>query len=146
MKIGELAEATKCQVQTIRFYEAEGLLQRPERAANNYREYGAAHRDRLAFILQCRSLDMAHEEIRVLLQLQDVPGTPCEQVNSLLEEHGRHIAARIAELKVLQRQIQNIRDACANGACIGECGALESLRRNTGANLSKRGHVKGAHR
>ena len=104
MKIGELAEATKCQAQTIRFYEAEGLLQRPERGANNYRKYGVAHRDRLAFILRCRSLDMTHDEIRVLLQLQDVPGTPCEQVNILLEEHGRHVAARIAETARITEQ------------------------------------------
>lgn len=146
MKIGELAERAGCQVQTIRFYEAEGLLQPPERSANNYRDYGEAHADRLAFILRCRSLDMAHDEIRVLLRLQDDPGTPCDDVNALLEEHGRHVSHRIAELRALQKQIQDIRNACAGGTCIGECGALESLRRNTGASPPKKGHVKGVHR
>ena len=146
MRIGELAGRTGCQPQTIRFYEAEGLLQPPERGVNNYREYEHAQEARLAFILRCRSLDMTHDEIRELLRLQDDPGTPCEEVNTLLEEHGRHVAARISELKALQRQIQDIRNACAGGGCIGECGALESLRRNTGASPSKRGHVKGVHR
>lgn len=146
MKIGELAARTACPVRTIRFYEAEGLLQPPERRANNYRDYSDAHVNRLAFIIRCRSLDMAHDEIRVLLRLQDEPSMPCDEVNALLDEHARHVVARIAELKGLKRQIQGIRDACAGGACIGECGALESLRRTTGANPPKRGHVHGTHR
>lgn len=148
MKIGELAARTGCQVRTIRFYEAEGLLQASGRGANNYRDYGEAHVNRLAFILRCRSLDMAHEEIRVLLRLLDDPSMPCDDVNALLDEHARHVVARIAELKALKRQIQEIRHACAGGTCIGECGALESLRHTTGANPPKRGHghIQGTHR
>ena len=146
MKIGELATRTGCLVQTIRFYEAEGLLQAPERGANNYRDYSEAHVTRLAFILRCRSLDMAHEEIRVLLRLQDQPGKPCDEVNALLDEHVRHVVARIAELKALRKQIQDIRDACAGGASVLECGALESLRHATGPNPPKRGHIRGTHR
>lgn len=146
MKIGELATRTGCQVQTIRFYEAGGLLQAPERGANNYRDYGQEHLDRLSFILRCRSLDMAHDEIRVLLQLQDDPTRPCDDVNALLDERTRHVETRIAELKALKKQIQDIRNACAGGACVGECGALESLRQMTGRSQPKRTHLKGAHR
>src|SRR5690606_6258277 len=102
MKIGELAARTACPVRTIRFYEAEGLLQPPERRANNYRDYSDAHVNRLAFIIRCRSLDMAHDEIRVLLRLQDEPSMPCDEVNALLDEHARHVVARIAELKGLK--------------------------------------------
>ena len=57
MKIGELSSLAGCSVPTVRFYEAEGLLQAPMRAANNYRHYGQEHVDRLAFIVRCRSLD-----------------------------------------------------------------------------------------
>ena len=146
MKIGELTARTGCPAETVRFYEAEGLLQAPERASNNYREYGEAHVSRVSFVMRCRSLDMAHDEIRVLLRLQDEPGTPCEEVRTMLDEHATHVDARIAELNALKGQIQDIRDACADGECIGACGALESLRRTTGASLSPRGHVRGVHR
>lgn len=146
MKIGELASRTGCPVQTIRFYEAEGLLQPPERSVNNYRSYGEAHAARLAFILRCRSLDMTHDEIRVLLRLQDEPSKPCDEVNALLEEHDKHVSARIAQLRALKRQIQDIRNACAGGACIGDCGALESLRRTTGANPPRAWHIGRTHR
>ncbi|MDN4591763.1 Cd(II)/Pb(II)-responsive transcriptional regulator [Xenophilus aerolatus] len=135
MKIGELALTTGCSVPTIRYYEAEGLLQAPARTASNYREYGAQHADRLAFILRCRSLDMSHEEIRVLLSLQDEPGKPCDEVNALLDAHVRLVEQRIVQLTALRKQLQAIRSTCAGGVCIGDCGALESLRSATGTSL-----------
>ena len=58
MKIGELARAAQTPVETIRYYEREGLLPAPPRSAGNYRLYGDTHRQRLAFIRHCRGLDM----------------------------------------------------------------------------------------
>jgi DNA-binding transcriptional MerR regulator len=83
MKIGELAARTDCQVETIRFHEAEGLMQPAERAANNYRACGEERVSRLGFILRCRSLDMALDEIRVLLRLLDTPELDCGILNEL---------------------------------------------------------------
>ncbi|GAD23467.1 predicted transcriptional regulator [Acidovorax sp. MR-S7] len=117
----------------MRFYEAEGLLQAPMRAANNYRHYGQEHVDRLAFIVRCRSLDMPHDDIRALLQLQDDPAKPCDEVNALLDDHMRLVERRIVELRALHKQLRAIRSTCAGGVCVGDCGALESLRTATGA-------------
>ncbi|WP_395701733.1 MerR family transcriptional regulator [Aquabacterium sp.] len=66
MKIGALAEVTGTPIETIRFYEREGLLPPPACAANNYRLYLPVHVERLAFIRQCRNLAMALDEIRAL--------------------------------------------------------------------------------
>lgn len=128
MKIGELSSLAGCSVPTVRFYEAEGLLQAPMRDANNYRRYGQQHADRLAFIVRCRSLDMPHDDIRALLQLQSDPAKPCDEVNALLDDHMRLIEQRIVELKALSKQLRAIRSTCAGGVCVGDCGALESLR------------------
>ncbi|MFN9470590.1 Cd(II)/Pb(II)-responsive transcriptional regulator [Acidovorax sp.] len=136
MKIGELSSLAGCSVPTVRFYEAEGLLQAPMRAANNYRHYGQQHVDRLAFIVRCRSLDMPHDDIRALLQLQDDPAKPCDEVNALLDDHMHLVEQRIVELQALRKQLRAIRSTCAGGVCVGDCGALESLRTTTGANCS----------
>ena len=146
MKIGELSTRTSCPVQTIRYYEAENLLQPPLREANNYRSYSQAHVDRLNFIVRCRSLDMAQEEIRTLLSLQDEPSRSCDEVDALLEAHLQHVSSRITALQALKKQIQAIRAACAGGLVIGECGALESLKSATGANDVTHSHVRGVHR
>jgi DNA-binding transcriptional MerR regulator len=37
--IGDLARATGCKVQTIRYYEEIGLMPEPERTAGNQRPY-----------------------------------------------------------------------------------------------------------
>ena len=87
MKIGALAEATGTPVETIRFYEREGLLPPPLRANNNYRMYLPTHLERLAFIRQCRNLDMTLDEVRALIRLRDTPSQDCGEVNALLRKH-----------------------------------------------------------
>jgi len=73
MKIGEVAAAAECGVATVRYYERAGLMPSPERTAANYRTYGPRHIERLQFIRRCRSLDMALDEVRVLLSFLDAP-------------------------------------------------------------------------
>lgn len=97
MKIGELARVTSTQVETVRYYEREGLLPTPARTDGNFRIYEGIHVERLSFIRHCRSLDMTLDEIRVLLRFKDAPAENCEDVNTLLEKHIGHVAARIRD-------------------------------------------------
>ena len=78
MKIGELAQKTGMQVETVRYYEKEGLLPRIGRTDSNYRVYSDAHVERLLFIRHCRSLDMTLDEIRILLHFKDIPDESCD--------------------------------------------------------------------
>ena len=57
MTIGELARRTGCGIETIRYYEHEGLLPKPGRTSGNFRRYGQEHAELLSFIRHCRSLD-----------------------------------------------------------------------------------------
>ena len=124
MKIGELAKLTDCQVETIRYYEREGLLPEPARSDGNYRLYTQAHVERLTFIRNCRSLDMTLEEIRSLLDLRDSPQDQCENVNALIDEHIHHVKARIDGLLALQEQLLDLRQRCGGG---DQCGILQRL-------------------
>ena len=132
MKIGDLARATLCPVETIRYYEREGLLPTPSRSSGNYRLYGPVHADRLRFIRNCRSLDMTHDEIRALLAFRDGPGEKCAEVNTLLDEHIGHVAHRIKELRLLERQLKELRSQCLGVRTNRDCAILQSLGRDTG--------------
>ncbi|RMQ42230.1 MerR family transcriptional regulator [Pseudomonas cichorii] len=146
MKIGELAKLTDSQVETIRYYEREGLLPAPARSDGNYRLYTQAHVERLSFIRNCRSLDMTLEEIRSLLKLRDSPQDQCESVNALVDEHIEHVNARIASLQVLQEQLLDLRRRCGDGRA-DHCGILERLE-VTGAVTTAEGepsHVGKSH-
>ncbi|MFJ4143285.1 Cd(II)/Pb(II)-responsive transcriptional regulator [Pseudomonas sp. NPDC089734] len=146
MKIGELAKLTDSQVETIRYYEREGLLPAPARSDGNYRLYTQAHVERLSFIRNCRSLDMTLEEIRSLLRLRDSPQDQCESVNALIDEHIEHVNARIASLQALQEQLLDLRRRCGDGRP-DHCGILERLEM-TGAVATLEGepsHVGKSH-
>jgi Cd(II)/Pb(II)-responsive transcriptional regulator len=148
MKIGELAKATATPVQTIRYYEREGLLPAPPRSDGNYRVYGPAHVERLAFVRHCRSLDMALEEIRVLLRFKDAPQADCAEVNALLDAQIWHVATRITELRQLQKELKALRLQCLGTQEAAHCGILQGLTRPVPATGAKRpaNHLPGPHR
>jgi Cd(II)/Pb(II)-responsive transcriptional regulator len=147
LKIGELARRTQCQAETIRFYEREGLLPEPSRTAGNYRVYGRAHVERLAFIRNCRALDMTLDEIRQLLRFRDLPQDNCHAAHALLDEHVAHVAQRILELQQLERQLRALRRQCQPAREDKECGILGELSQAAGGTRKKTGaHIRGTHR
>lgn len=127
MKIGELAVATATQIETIRFYEREGLIPTPGRSTGNYRVYEASHVQRLIFIRRCRGLDMALDEIRTLLRFTDGPGADCGEVNQVLDDHIGHVAARIKELRTLETELRNLRSRCQSTSPGKACAILKEL-------------------
>ena len=127
MRIGDLAESTGTAIETIRFYEREGLIPAARRAENNYRMYTPAHAERLAFIRHCRNLDMTLDEIRTLLRLRDAPMQDCGEVNALLDEHIGHVSHRIRELRTLQKDLKALRARCGTPHPIEHCGILNEL-------------------
>jgi Cd(II)/Pb(II)-responsive transcriptional regulator len=127
LKIGELAKRTDLLVETIRYYEREGLLPDPPRSDGNYRLYSDTHLERLQFIRHCRSLDMTLEEIRNLLRFRDAPDRNCGEVNALLDEHIQHVGKRIQELKLLQKNLRGLRNLCQQEQATKDCRILQSL-------------------
>ncbi len=147
LRIGELARRTQCQTETIRFYERERLLPAPTRTAGNYRLYGRAHIERLAFIRNCRALDMTLDEIRQLLRFRDLPQDGCHAAHALLDEHVAHVAARIAELQQLKRQLQALQRQCQPARADQACGILGELSHAEGGRGRRAAaHVRGTHR
>lgn len=139
MKIGELANATGTQIETIRYYEREGLLPSPARTEGNFRIYREEHAKRLTFIRHCRSLDMTLDEIRRLLHFKDVPEENCGDVNTLLDAHIGHVAERIRELRALEKQLKSLRDRCGESQVAAHCGILGELSRPLPEMAVKRG-------
>jgi Cd(II)/Pb(II)-responsive transcriptional regulator len=127
MKIGDLATASATPIETIRYYEREGLLPAPARTQGNFRVYEGPHLERLQFIRYCRGLDMSLDEVRVLLRFKDAPGENCGDVNDLLDEHIGHVSRRIRELRTLEKQLKELRQRCGAASPAEECGILSEI-------------------
>ena len=147
MKIGELSAASDTTVETIRYYEREGLIPNPPRTESKYRTYSDEHHARLQFIRYCRGLDMSLEEIRVLLRFKDSPHENCGDVNAVLDDHIGHVSRRIKELRALEKELKDLRAHCGDAREAQECGILEGLAvASTTPKKTGRQHLKGVHR
>ncbi|MFC2553445.1 MAG: Cd(II)/Pb(II)-responsive transcriptional regulator [Rodentibacter sp.] len=110
MRIGQLANALGCTVETIRFYEKQGLLPAPHRTNGNFRKYDEEHVQRLSFICNCRSLDLSLNEIKTLLSLENHNEQRTEEINRLLDRHIKDVAKRIHELAHLRMKLIELKE------------------------------------
>lgn len=127
MKIGELAQRSGCKVETVRFYEREGLLETPERDDNGYRNYTTTHLVELSFIRHCRLLGMGLPDVRILRSLQSQPELACEEINLLIDSKIDYVHQQIEALHLLEQQLQLLRDTCNSVTNVGECKILHNL-------------------
>ena len=132
MKIGELANLTGTQIETIRYYEREGLLPEPIRSDGNYRVYGNEHAERLAFIRHCRALDMPLSEVRLLLGFKDAPAEDCSAINALIDDQLLQVQIRLKGLRRLKRELLALRGECRVASDTAHCGILRELAQVSG--------------
>ena len=126
MQIKELARATGVDVETIRYYEKQGLLPAPARRDNGYREYAVAHLERLSFIRHCRALDMPLADVNRLLGFVDEPDAHFGEVDLLVDDQLARVRARLKSMRALEKQLLQLRARCS-GTHEGRCGILDEL-------------------
>jgi len=126
---GKLATETGCNIETIRYYEAIGLIPAPARTASGYRSYSDEHLRRLNFIQRARALGFSSEQIQGLLELTDPEGNHTRaDVKSLTETHIDEIAAKIRDLQKIKKRLSQISSFCDGSEQSAEtCPILESL-------------------
>ena len=127
MLIGELAKLAGCEVETIRYYEREQLLSKPERSNAGYRHYQGEHLGELNFILHCRSLGISLAEIRQLASFKADQSLACEEINQLIDRHIGKVQQQVESLRLLEQQLQMLRQRCQQGIDAAHCGILQTL-------------------
>ena len=127
MRIGQLADKSGSSVQTIRYYEKEGLMPAISRTEGNFRVYDSNALQQLLFIRQCRQLGISIEEIRKLAELKVSPGTCCDEVYRLVDDHIQTSSESIRDLKQLKKELGALRETCSTGRSVENCGILKSL-------------------
>ncbi|TAJ81785.1 helix-turn-helix domain-containing protein [Reyranella sp.] len=124
--IGVLAKRSGVLAETIRYYETEGLLRKPERSLGGYRLYDASDVERLSFIRQARDLGFKLDAVRRLLGLADRKANTCDEVRELAIAHLAEVRTKLADLRRMERVLSDLVRSCA-GTTVPECQLLQAL-------------------
>ena len=127
MTIGRVASAAGVGIDTIRFYEREGLLPEPERRLSGYRDYTLDAVARLRFIRRAKELGFTLPEIRELLALSADRARDVRGVKQRAEARLGEIDRRIRELKRVQRSLKHLIDTCPGHGALESCPILAAL-------------------
>ncbi|HEY9422680.1 MAG TPA: MerR family DNA-binding transcriptional regulator [Thermoanaerobaculia bacterium] len=103
LQAGELARRTGVSKDTLRFYERQGLLPRPERLPNNYRVYAPGAVERVLWIRRVLAAGFTIEELVSILTERERGGVPCRRVRDLG-------ATKLAEIEERLRELESARD------------------------------------
>jgi len=100
---GELAELAGVSSDTLRHYERKGVLARPLRKANDYRQYPASALKRVKLIRRAIAVGFTLDELASVLGVHDRGGAPCMEVRALA-------ATKLSEVEIRLREMSELRD------------------------------------
>jgi DNA-binding transcriptional MerR regulator len=103
---GELAELTKVSRDTLRHYERKGVLPRPLRGHNGYRQYPSEALQRVQLVRRALSVGFTLDELARVLKVRDAGGAPCEEVRRLAAQKLLNVQHQLRELTKLRDDLQ----------------------------------------
>ena len=109
---GQLAQQAHVNLETVRFYEQEGLLLPASRTASGYREFPEKAVKRLAFVKRAKDLGFSLGEVRELLVFQDEHADACVEVRDLLKKKMIIVRNKKAELEKLEAHLRSALRKC----------------------------------
>lgn len=126
LPIGKLSNKTGVNIETIRFYEKQGILPKPFRSDSGRRMYNYEDVKRLNFIHRCRRLGFSLKDIFSLLSLIDGGDHTCKQVHEIAALHVDDVKQKILALQQMETVLDEMIDHCSKGD-VPECPILDSL-------------------
>lgn len=124
--IGEASRLSGVSIETIRYYEREGIISKAGRTASGRRAYSDAEISELRFIKRCRDLGFSIQDAVALRNLADAPSGACETVEQLGRKHLSEVQTKLTELRRLESALAELVTNCAKGK--SDCPMLDALR------------------
>jgi DNA-binding transcriptional MerR regulator len=106
MTIGKTAALAGVSVDTIRYYERLGLLQKAARTRAGYRVFPAAVINRLTLVRNAQQFGFSLREIAGFLRVRDAGGAPCRTVRAAAEQMLEAIDQQIADLAARREEMR----------------------------------------
>ncbi|QDV34598.1 MerR family transcriptional regulator [Tautonia plasticadhaerens] len=129
LTIGNVARRAGVGVETVRFYERQGLLHEPERRASGYRQYDEGVVDRLRFIRRAKELGFTLKEIAELLDLRHDPAATRSDVRERVRGKVEDIEAKVRDLLRIKDVLLALERTCHGHGPAEDCPILATIDR-----------------
>jgi len=106
-RIGELAKTAGVSTDTLRHYERKGVLGKPGRSTNGYREYSEGALDRVRLVRRALAVGFTLDELSSVLKVRDRGGVPCQRVRELAVEKLSAVESQLSELSTLRDELRS---------------------------------------
>lgn len=126
--IGKASEQSGVNIETIRYYEREGVVPKPGRSAGGRRLYSSDEIAKLRFVRRCRDLGFPISIIQTFLSLTEQSDRSCSEAKAMAENHLGEINAKIENLRRLREALLSLSRNCEDG--IATCPMLDVLMKD----------------
>lgn len=127
LRIGEVARKAGVGVETVRFYERQGLIEEPARRASGYRQYDESAISRIRFIRRAKDLGFSLLEVGELLAMRTDPGPNCNAVKAQASEKIHQIEHKIESLRRMKAALEEVSARCGTQSDAEACPFLDAL-------------------
>lgn len=127
MTIGQLAERAGVGVETVRYYEKEGLLDQPRRPIGSFRTYGREALEQLAFVHEAKQLGFTLKEIRDLIELRSNPRADAAAVRGRAAAKLGQIERKLMQLGRMRAKLRELLSRCPGAGGLDECPIVQAL-------------------
>ena len=129
MTIGKAARQAGVGLETIRFYERKGLIERPPKPSNSgFRTYPRETVARIRFIRQAQELGFSLREVHALLELRAVPDADAADVRARATAKLADVDGKIHQLQRIRGALQTLIAACPGRGALRRCSIMEALQ------------------
>jgi DNA-binding transcriptional MerR regulator len=114
-------------IDTVRYYEREGLLPKAQRLSSGYRVYDESDLKRLRFVKRAKALGFTLIEIRELLELSDHRDDDMATLKTVAMGKIADIKAKMAELERIRAALESLAASCPGHGTLEQCPILNAL-------------------
>jgi len=125
MQIGAVAKQCGIGVETVRYYEREGLIDKPRRSISGYRQYTEMVLQQIQFIQYAKSVGFTLKDIRELRKLKNTTGMTCQTACLKAMDKVNEIQQKIAALEKMQTTLLSLVEECPPHATMADCPVLQ---------------------
>lgn len=124
LTIGKVAKQAGVNLQTIRYYQRQNLIEQPPKPMDGYRTYDVDVVNRVRFIKRAQMLGFSLKEVRDLLALGD---GHCEDVQALAKLKRDRIQSQIEDLECMKSALDRYLADCRASSDPGHCSMIDAL-------------------